>query len=78
MTLTLLAAGRIVVVFNTLTVMSASLLLLLQEVSGEAVSVTLDAMVEAIMETEVERTVEVAADGSSEAMTLRAARTKVS
>lgn len=75
---TLLAEERIVVVLSTLTVVSVSLLLLLlllvHEVSVDAVSATLGAMVEAVIETEVESGVEVTAKGSSEAMTPRAMR----
>lgn len=65
-------------VLSTLTVTSASLVLLVQVVSEEAVSTMLGRMVGAAIETEVERTAETAAAGSSEAMTSRAAMTTVS
>ncbi|KAH8781068.1 hypothetical protein F5883DRAFT_539279 [Diaporthe sp. PMI_573] len=58
--------------------MSVPPLLLLQVVSVEVVSATVDAMVEVTTETEAERTAEVTAEGSSEATTSRAARTLAS
>lgn len=67
---------KVVVVLSTLTVVSVSLVVL--QVSVAEVSPTLDSMVDATSEIEVDTAVEVAVEGSPDTMTSRAASKAVS